>query len=131
MPLKQSSRVPSQRQLRVGELIRKSLSDVFIKSEIQDTDLAGVTIIVSEVAISPDIRSAKVFVSVFGSNQLSIVTNALNRHKKFLRGELARRVELKFIPSLDFRLDSSYEYSNRIDQVLKSEKVAQDLDTNT
>ena len=131
MSLKQSSRGPSQRQLRVGELLRKSLSEVFLRSEIQDTDLVGVTIIVSEVAVSPDNRNATVYVSVFGSDQQDTVTTALSRHTKFIRGELAPRVDLKFIPSLEFRLDTSFEYSNRIDQVLKSEKVAQDLDTNT
>lgn len=131
MSLKQSSRGPSQRQLRVGELLRKSLSEVFLRSEIQDTDLVGVTIIVSEVAVSPDNRNATVYVSIFGSDQQDTVTTAINRHTKFIRGELAPRVDLKFIPSLEFLLDTSFEYSDRIDQVLKSEKVAQDLDTNT
>lgn len=131
MSSKQSSRTPSQRQLRVGELVRKSLSEVFLKSEIQDSDLVGITIIVSEVALSPDIRNATIFVSAFGSDQLDVVTNALNRHSKFLRGELARRVELKFIPSLEFRVDTSYENSSRIERVLKSDKVAQDLEAST
>ena len=131
MPSKQTSRGPSQRQLRVGELVRKSLSDVFLKSEIQDSELAGVTIIVSEVTLSSDIRNATIFVSVFGSDRSDVIANALNRHSKFLRGELARRVELKFIPSLEFRTDTSYENSSRIERILKTDKVAQDLDAST
>ncbi len=118
---------PSQRQLRVGELIRKALSEIFLRTEIQDPDLEGIVLTVSEVTVSPDIRNATAYVLPLGGDRKDEVVAALERHAKFLRGELARNVDLKYMPSLRFELDTTFEQSERIDEVLRSPKVAQDL----
>jgi ribosome-binding factor A len=120
---------PSQRQLRAGELIRHALSEVFIRVDINDADLKGVHVTVSEVKLSPDLRHATAFVAplLLGGDGETLV-KALSRHQKFIRGELAGRVELKFTPDIVFKLDESYEHSMKIDALLRSPDVARDLE---
>lgn len=120
-------KAPSQRQLRLGEVVRKALADIFMKIDIQDKDLNGSMLIVSQVSISPDARNATAYISPMGDKAQDIVIAALNRHTKFIRGELAGKVHLKYLPELKFVLDTSFETAKRIDDVLKSPDVAQDL----
>ena len=125
---KGSNKGPSQRQLRVAENLRHELSQIFTRVDIRDDDLTGVIITVSEVRTSPDMRNATVFVMPLGGERADEIVTALERHKKFLRGELSRKVHLKYMPELHFKLDESFDNSGRISEVLNSEKVARDLE---
>src|SRR5258707_14559670 len=122
-----SQRGPSQRQLRVGELLRHALSDILLQSEIRDPELAGVSVTVTQVKPSPDMRHATVFVEPLGGVNAAGTIAALNRHRGFLRGELGRGIELKFTPELRFVEDTSFAEAERIARILHSEKVARDL----
>lgn len=119
---------PSQRQLKVSELLRKALAEVFLRTEIDDPDLHGAPITVSEVQVSPDLRQATAFVLPLGGVNDDLVLKALQRHQRFVRGEVARRVALKYMPALAFRVDESFDRSERVDELLRSPKVARDLD---
>lgn len=122
------ARGPSQRQLRVGEMLRHALSDILRETEIRDPDLEGVSVTVTEVRPSPDMRHAQVFVEPLGGRHADTVVGALNRHRSFLRGEMGHRIALKFTPELRFIEDTSFAEAERIDRVLRSEKVARDLE---
>lgn len=118
---------PSQRQLRLGETVRKALADIFLKTDIRDPALHGVILSVSEVSISPDMRNAKVYFSVLNEGDGEAQCDALNHHSKFIRGELARIVRMKYMPELHFELDRTLDQSAHIDEILRSPKVAKDL----
>ena len=122
-----SQRGPSQRQLRVGELLRHALSEIFRETDIRDPDLNGVSVTVTQVKPSPDMRYATVFVEPLGGKNADTVVTALNRHKGFLRGAMGRMIELKFTPELRFVEDTSFAEAERIEKILHSEKVARDL----
>jgi ribosome-binding factor A len=121
-------RAPSQRQLKVGELIRHALAEIFARGEIVDDVLDHYSLTVSEVRMTPDLKLATVFVLPLGGTGAEDVVEHLDKHKRFLRGELARRVSLKFMPELRFKIDTSFASSKRIDELLASPKVARDLD---
>lgn len=118
---------PSHRQLRVGEMLRHALSEILRNNDIRDPDLAGVSVTVTQVKPSPDMRHATVFVEPLGGTNASVVPAALNRHRGFLRGELGRVIELKFTPELRFVEDTSFAEAERIETILHSERVARDL----
>jgi ribosome-binding factor A len=118
---------PSQRQLRVGEVLRHALSGILRETDIRDPDLQGVSITVTQVKPSPDMRHATVFVEPLGGQKAATIVEALNRHKGFLRGEMGRQIELKFTPELRFVEDTSFAEAERIERILLSEKVARDL----
>ena len=118
---------PSQRQLRVGEMLRHALSDILRTNEIRDPDLIGVSVTVTEVKPSPDMRHATVFVEPLGGRNAEIIIPALNRHRSFLRGELGHVIALKFTPELRFVEDKSFAEAERIEKILHSERVARDL----
>lgn len=118
---------PGQRQLRVSELLRKALADVFLRVGVEDAALNGVVITVCEVTVSPDLRQATAFVMPLGGGSQTDVVAALERHKKFVRGEVSKRVSLKFMPAIGFKLDTSFNESEHIDTLLRSPKVARDV----
>ncbi len=118
---------PSQRMLRVAELIRHSMADLLTRGEIVDPVLETHVITVPKVQMSPDLKLATVFVMPLGGKDAAPVIEALDRHKKFLRGEVSRRINLKFAPDIRFRLDTSFENSAKIDALLNTEKVRRDL----
>ncbi len=118
---------PSQRQLRVGEMLRHALADVLRRGEIRDPDLAGVSVTVTQVKPSPDMRHATVFVEPLGGKNADVVVKALNRSKSYLRGEMGHLIELKFTPELRFVEDESFAEAEKIEALLKSERVARDL----
>jgi ribosome-binding factor A len=122
-----SSKGFSQRQLRVGEVLRHALSDILRRAEIRDPDLAGVSVTVTEVKPSPDMRHATVFVEPLGGVNAGGIIAALNRHRGFLRGGLGHEIALKFTPELHFVEDTSFAEAERIARILHSEKVALDL----
>src|SRR4051812_48935894 len=118
---------PSQRQLRVGEVLRHALADILRETDIRDSDLIGVSVTVTEVKPSPDMRHATVFVEPLGGRNADTIIAALNRHRSFLRGELGHAITLKFTPELRFVEDTSFAEAERIAKILHSEKVARDL----
>src|SRR5437868_10796373 len=115
---------PSQRQLRVGEMLRHALSEILRETDIRDPDLMGVSVTVTQVKPSPDMRYATVFVEPLGGKNASTIVAALNRHKGFLRGAMGRTIELKFTPDLRFVEDTSFAEAERIERILHSESVA-------
>lgn len=122
------AKTPSQRQRRVGEVLRHVLADVLREEDIRDPDLVGVSVTVTEIRPSPDLRHATVFVEPLGGKNADTIVNALNRHRSFLRGELGHRITLKFTPELRFLEDTSFAEAEHIENILRSEKVARDLD---
>ena len=118
---------PSQRQLKVGEIIRHALADIFFRGEIVDEVLSRHSITVPEVRMSPDLKLATVYVLPLGGGEADEAVAHLEKHKRYLRGLLAKRVSMKFMPELRFKVDTSFERSARIDELLASPKVARDL----
>jgi ribosome-binding factor A len=118
---------PSQRQLRVGELMRHALAEVLSRGEIHDPVLQANVVTVPEVRMSPDLKIATCFVMPLGGKDQEAVIQALARNKRYLRGELAHRTNLKFAPDLRFRIDESFEEGSRIDRLLESDEVRRDV----
>lgn len=119
---------PSQRQLKVGELIRHALAEIFSRGELMDEIIERHSLTVPEVRMSPDLKIATAFVMPLGGGEAKEVVDHLERHKRFLRGEVSKRVSLKYMPELRFRVDTSFETSARIDEILASPQVVRDLD---
>jgi ribosome-binding factor A len=122
------STAPSQRQLRVGELVRHAVAELLQRGEIHDEVLASHALTIPEVRMSPDLRLATIFVMPLGGKDLEAVLAALESHKRYVRGEVARAVNLKFAPEVRFRADTTFDEALRIDRLLASDKVRQDLD---
>jgi ribosome-binding factor A len=119
---------PSQRMRRVGELVRHALADLFTRGEIDDPVLEGKVLTVPEVRMSPDLKLASAYVMPLGGVAAPEVVEALNRHRKFIRGRIAPGLELKFAPDLRFFVDDTFEAYGRIDALLKSDRVRRDLE---
>jgi ribosome-binding factor A len=128
MPKHTSSSAPSQRQLRVAELVRHAVADMLTRGEIADPVIAHHVITVPEVRMSPDLRLATVYVVPLGGEDAHAVIKALARHARYLRGLIARRLAMKFVPDLRFRLDETFDYAGRIDEILRRPEVSRDLD---
>lgn len=122
-----SGRLPSQRQLRVGELLRTALSEILTRGDIRDPALQGAIITVSEVRVSPDLLSAVIYVVPLGHPDPPAIVEALARAKKYIRGELARTVRMKFMPDIVFAADTTFDYAESVATILNSPKVARDL----
>ena len=127
---------PTQRQLRAGELIRHALVDILREEEISDPALTGVSVTVTEVRMSPDLRHATIFAEPLGGDQLGgghagEVIEALNRHAKFLRGRLGHAIDMKFTPDLKFLHDESFDEAARMTRLFQDPRVAQDLSSPT
>jgi ribosome-binding factor A len=118
---------PSQRQLRAGELIRHALVEVLREEELQDEAMQGVSVTVTEVRLSPDLRHASVFVEPLGGVHASEVVAALNRHAKFLRGRLGQGIDMKFTPELKFLHDQSFNEAERMARLFDDPRVREDL----
>ena len=119
---------PSQRQLRAGELIRHALAEILARGEVHDPVIEGHMITVPEVRLTADLRLATVYVMPLGGRDQGEVLAALDRNKKYLRGEIARRVNLKFAPDLRFRIDERFDEAERIEKLLRTPAVQRDLD---
>ena len=117
----------SQRQLRVGELIRHELADMLSRGDIHDPVVEAHLITVPEVHMSPDLRLATIYVMPLGGRDTEVVIAALNRNKRFLRGEVAHRVNLKFAPEIRFRVDDRFDEAERIEKLLRTPAVQRDL----
>jgi ribosome-binding factor A len=118
---------PSVRTLRVGEQVRHALADVLSRGDVRDPVLETHLVSVTEVRVSPDLRHATAFVMPLGGGDTDEVLTALRRNVRYLRGEVVRRVNLKYAPDLHFRLDESFAEAGKIDALLRSPGVARDL----
>jgi ribosome-binding factor A len=119
----------SQRQLRIGELIRHALSKLLERREVRDPGLDGVSVTITEVRISPDIKNATVFVMPLGGGETDRVLASLKRAAPFVRRRLSKSLSLRRLPALSFELDKSFDNANRIEELLKSSGVAADIDS--
>jgi ribosome-binding factor A len=117
----------SQRQLRVGELIRHELADMFSRGDIHDPVIQSHLITVPEVRMSPDLRLATIYVMPLGGRGMEEVLEALERNKRYVRGEVGRRVNLKFAPEIRFRADERFDEAERIQKLLQTPVVQRDL----
>ena len=118
---------PSQRQLRVGELIRRTLSDVLMRGELHDPDLTRLSITVGEVRVSPDLRVATAYVLPLGGDGAEAAVQGLARHQGELRHVLGKQLTLKNVPELRFRVDDTFERMDRTREIFADEKVRRDL----
>jgi ribosome-binding factor A len=118
---------PDQRMLRVGEIVRHALAEIFARGEIIDDDLSGAVITVPEVRMSPDLKLANVYIMPLGGARAAEIVAALNRHQRFIRGRLAPAIDLKFSPELRFFVDETFDQFGKIDALLKTDRVQRDL----
>ena len=124
---KNSTAGGSQRQLRVGEAVRHAVADILAHGSVHDNDLQGHIITVPEVRMSPDLKLATIYVMPLGGRDTDVVMAALERNKKYLRGVVARRVNLKFAPDIRFRVDDRFDEAERIEKLLRTPAVRRDL----
>jgi ribosome-binding factor A len=117
---------PTQRQQRVAELIRHALAEVLSRGNLPDAALSRHVVTIPEVRMSPDLKLATAYVMPLGGKDEDAVIEALDRNRKVLRQEVARRVNLKFAPDLRFRRDDTFEEAARIDALLATDKVRKD-----
>jgi len=121
----------SQRQLRVGELIRHALAEMLTRGEVHDPVIEGHLITVPEVRMTADLRLATIYVMPLGGRDTEAVLAALERNKRYLRGEIARHVNLKFAPDIRFRTDERFDEAERIEKLLRTPEVRRDLERDT
>ena len=122
------AKAPSQRMLRVGELIRHRIAELLARGEVHDDVLASHVITIPEVRLSPDLKFATVYVMPLGGNDVKPVVEALTRNKKYLRAAVAETLNLRYAPDLRFKEDKTFEEVTRIDRLLDSPKVRQDIE---
>lgn len=119
---------PTQRQLRVGEVIRRALAEILARGEVHDPDLARVSVTVAEVRVSPDLRQATAFVLPLGGVNTAEVVAALSRNRAEIRRLVTERIDLKFSPELGFRADTRFDQMDRTREILRSPAVRRDLE---
>jgi ribosome-binding factor A len=117
----------SQRQLRVGELIRHALAEMFSRGDVHDPVIERHMITIPEVRMTADLKLATVYVMPLGGRDAQAVVAALERNKRYLRGEIARHVKLKFAPEIRFRIDERFDEAERIEKLLRTPEVQRDL----
>jgi ribosome-binding factor A len=122
-----SSSAPSQRALRAGELVRHAVAEILSRGDVHDPVLTKHVITVPEVRMTPDLRQATIYVMPLGGKDAEEVVAALERNKKFLRGEIAHRINLKFAPDIRFRVDERFAEAERIEKILRTPDVQRDL----
>jgi ribosome-binding factor A len=123
-----SDKTPSQRQLRAGELIRHAMAEILARGEVHDPVIETHTITVPEVRVTPDLRLATIYVMPLGGKDGPQVLEALERNKRFLRGELAHRINLKFAPEIRFRIDERFDEAERIEKLLRAPEIRRDVE---
>lgn len=117
----------SQRQLRFGEMLRHALVEIFTRGEIRDPGLDGVSLTITEVRVSPDLRNATIFVIPLGGDKTAEALAALRRAAPYLRGQLARNSTTRTVPRLSFAADDAFDEGQHIESLLRSPEVARDL----
>ena len=126
-----TSQMLSQRQLRVGELVRHALAEMLTRGDVHDPVIQSHLITVPEVRMTADLRLATIYVVPLGGRDAQAVLAALERNKRFLRGDIARRINLKFAPEIRFRIDERFDEAERIEKLLRTPAVQRDLDDKT
>lgn len=126
-PTKSPQQGPSQRQLRVAEEIRHILARVLMRGDLHDPLLVGVSVTISEVRISPDLKNATVFSMPLAGAKIDDVLKGLNRSAPYLRSQVGQELQLRYAPTLKFVEDTSFDEAYHIDEILRSDKVARDL----
>jgi ribosome-binding factor A len=126
-----TSQMLSQRQLRVGELVRHALAEMLTRGDVHDPVIQSHLITVPEVRMTADLRLATIYIVPLGGRDAQAVLAALERNKRFLRGEIARRINLKFAPDIRFRIDERFDEAERIEKLLRTPAVQRDLDDKT
>lgn len=124
-------KAPSQRQLRIGEIIRKALSESLTRGEVRDPLLERSVVSISEVKMSPDLKIATVYIAPLGPQDVPAIVKALASNAKYLRGRIARALTLRYTPNLRFQPDNSFDEYAKVDALLRSPDVARDLDRKT
>jgi len=112
-----SAKVPSQRQLRIGETLRHALSEILIREDFFDPDLANVSITISEISVSPDLANARVYTMPLGGVNVDVILPALNKLAPLIQSLVAKKVQLRRTPRLRFYLDDSFENAARMNQL--------------
>jgi ribosome-binding factor A len=120
-------KAPTQRQLRVGEELRHSLAWIFERTDFRDPKLANLAVTVTEVRVSPDLKNATAFITPLGGGDATETVAALNRAKAFLRGEMARSVNLRHAPRISFQPDETFDQAGHIGDLLNLPEVQRDL----
>jgi ribosome-binding factor A len=120
--MRKSTGTESQRQLRVGEQIRHCLADLLMRGQVHEPELSEVSLTISEVRVSRDLRRAEVFLTELGGGLRASTRAALERAAPHLRGEVTRRSRLKYAPDLVFTADTSFDQAARIDALLEEER---------
>jgi len=124
----ENAKGPTQRMLRIGEMIRHKLAEMLARSEIHDDVLASHTVTVPEVRMSPDLKIATAYVMPLGGEDVDPVLKALDRNKKYIRSEIAQTLDLRYAPDIRFRFDETFDEVNRIDRLLHSPRVRADVE---
>ncbi|WP_404400729.1 30S ribosome-binding factor RbfA [Pelagibacterium halotolerans] len=127
MAKRSKTSAPSQRMLRVGELVRHEVAALLSRGEIIDDLLETVTVTVPEVRMTPDLKIANVYVMPLGGENAQEVADALNAHARFIRGRVTPALDLKYAPEFRFFVDTTFDEYGKIDALLKSERVQRDL----
>ena len=123
-----SAKAPTQRMLRIGELIRHRIAQLLVRGDIHDDVIASHSITIPEVRISHDMKLATIYVMPLGGDDMKPVIDALERNKKYIRAQVAQTLNLRYAPDLRFREDQTYEEATRIDRLLDSPHVRQDIE---
>ncbi|TPW32433.1 30S ribosome-binding factor RbfA [Martelella alba] len=124
-----TSSAPSQRMLRVGEQVRAALTKVLQRGDIRDPLIENTVISISEVRMSPDLKIATAYVTPLGDHDHNALVAALNHHARYLRGRVSPELrQMKYMPELRFRDDTSFDNYAKIDELLRSPEVVRDLD---
>ncbi|WEX88521.1 30S ribosome-binding factor RbfA [Sinorhizobium garamanticum] len=127
-----TSSAPSQRMLRVGEQVRAAITQVLQRGEVRDPLIEKTVISISEVRMSPDLKIATAYVTPLGMADHGAIIEALNRNAKFIRGRLGPQLrQMKYMPDVRFRDDTSFDNYQKIDALLRSPEVSRDLDSDT
>jgi ribosome-binding factor A len=124
---RESAAGPSQRGLRVGELIRHALAEMLARGDVHDPVLEGHLVTIPEVRMTADLRLATIYVVPMGGRDVKDVLEALDRNKRYIRGEISHRVNLKFAPEIRFRADERFDEAERIEKLLRTPAVQRDL----
>ena len=121
------ARGPSQRQLRVGEIVRHAVTDLIARGDIHEDIITQAIITVPEVRMTPDLKLATVYISLHNMRQEKLILAAFDKHRRQIRTEIASRVNLKFAPDVRFRIDESLAAAAKIDALLRRPEVQRDL----
>ena len=120
---------PSQRQLRVGELIRRALSDILMQGTIHDPDLNRISVTVSEVTTSPDLKIATAYVCPLGGQGGEDLIALLAKNKSEIRRSISKKLKLKYTPDLRFRIDETFDRMDETRRLFSQENIKRDLNT--